>query len=197
MEENNNNIDIDTLREAYGRVSYTQTTHEYEVQACSKKSNIIKWFNVILTALTFGGIMGVIAFNTDFLKILSAIVSTLSLGIATYQLSFDPQSDEISHKIATKELWYIREKYKNLIADASKKILSEDQIVKRRDELLEELKLVYKFAPNTSNTAYKKAQKAIQSEEEQYFSTEELNNLLPKSLRISETEDKPTSVPKK
>jgi len=178
-------IDLDILRESYGRVSYTQTTHEYEIQSCSRRTAGIKWLNVILTAVTFGGVIGIIVFDEQVFKIVSAILSTISLGVATYQLSFNPEEDKVNHKIATKELWYIREKYKNLIADVMKGILTEEQIRKQRDALLEELKLVYKFAPNTSNTAYQKAQKALQEEEEQTFTQEELDNLLPESLRMT------------
>ena len=59
----------------------------------------------------------------------------------------------------------------------------EQEIQKARDDLLETVNGIYQQEPTTSNFAYKMAQKALKDEDEQFFSREELNRLLPSNLR--------------
>lgn len=178
-----NKIDMDTLKESFGRVSYTQTAHEYEIQFLDRKVSILKWMNIILTGITFGGILSVILIDSTFLELVTAILSTISLALATYQLSFNPEEKKANHRVATKELLVIREKYKYLISDALHGSKSKEEILRERDLLLTELSTIYKFSPNTSNKAYKRAQRAIQKEEEQTFNIGEVDKILPASLR--------------
>lgn len=178
-------VNLDLLREAYGRVVYTQTTHEYAAQTLQGRNNRFKWFNIIINVLAFGGLIGVLVTNESVIKIITAVLSSLSLASSIYQLSFNPETEAIQHKAAARELWYVREKYKNLIADLMNSTIDKQEVVKRRDALLEELKLIYKFSPATDSDSYKKAQKALQMEDEQTFGEEELDLLLPESLRLS------------
>lgn len=167
------------LRESLGRVIYTQTTHEYCAQDCKDKASTVRWVDVVLNALTFGGLLGVIFADRILFKAGSAILATASLALSFYQLSFNPESEATKHTATAKELWYIREKYKNLMLDITNNTLEASTAINRRDAILEELKLIYKFAPSTNNKAYKKAQKALQIENEQNFTEKELSKLLP------------------
>jgi hypothetical protein len=167
------------LRESLGRVIYTQTTHEYCAQDCKEKASTIKWVDVALSALTFGGLIGIIFANDALFKAGSAILATASLALSSYQLNFNPENEASKHTATAKELWYIREKYKNLILDVTNNTLEISTAVSRRDTILEELKLIYKFSSSTNNKAYKRAQKALQVENEQNFTEEELQKLLP------------------
>ena len=53
----------------------------------------------------------------------------------------------------------------------------------RRDELQSALHKIYHGAPHTDSKAYGKAQKALQNNEELTFSQEEIDEMLPESLR--------------
>jgi hypothetical protein len=100
-----------------------------------------------------------------------------------FQLSFNPEEKAEKHRQSAKELWYIREKYINLMADIINGRISDDTIITRRNEVIEELKLIYKFAPTTSSGAYKKAQKALKINEELTFSDNEIDQFLPSELK--------------
>lgn len=54
----------------------------------------------------------------------------------------------------------------------------------RRDELIEELKKIYEFAPDTSSKAYRAAQRALQISEDMTFTNDEINKFLPDSLHV-------------
>mgnify|MGYP006325161543 FL=1 len=65
--------------------------------------------------------------------------------------------------------------------------LSEGSIKTTRDQLIEELKLIYKFAPATNSKAYKKAQDALRINEELTFNDEEIDQFLPNELKFKST----------
>jgi SMODS and SLOG-associating 2TM effector domain family 4 len=178
------NANIQTVRESFARVVYSHKTHEKACEISNNRATLIKWVNIILTAITASSIIGVIITDQEILKYVTAVVATITLGFAIFQLSFNPQEDAAQHKQAANELWYIRDKYLNLLTDMMNNTLTEAQIINKRDGLLEELKLIYRFAPPTNTRAYKKAQRALKIQEEMTFTNDEINNFLPKELWI-------------
>jgi len=119
---------------------------------------------------------------------LSAVFSALALGFVIFQLSFSPSEKAEKHRYIAKELWYIREKYINLMTDIINEQLSGQLITTRRDQLIEELRLIYKFAPQTDSKSYELARKALKINEEFTFTDEEINNFLPDELKINKKE---------
>lgn len=174
---------LQVIRESFGRVCYTHKTHEKEVEIQSRNVTKVKWVNIVLITITTGSLLSTL-FAGQNLIIVGVIFSAISLGFSIFQLSFDPEKKAASHKQAANSLWLIREKYVNLMADIINEHIKEDGISKRRDDLLNELDLIYRSAPETSSTAYKMAQQALKINEELTFSDKELNQLLPASLHI-------------
>ena len=62
-------------------------------------------------------------------------------------------------------------------------IYSIEEIVRKRDELLDESSEIYCAAPLTDGKSYAAAQAALKTNEEQFFTQEELNRMLPAHLR--------------
>ena len=85
------------------------------------------------------------------------------------------------HILAADELWLIREKYVTLMTDFD--ILSTEDIIATRDTLLQETYEIYKKTPKTNSKSYTEAQEALKNDEEQFFTNEELNQMLPSHLR--------------
>lgn len=177
---------LQVIRESFGRVVYSHKTHEKAAEIENSKADTVKWINVILTTLTSGTIVSTIFTNQSLLVYVSAFLSALTLAFIIFQLSFDPEQKAEKHRQSAKELWYVREKYVNLIADIMNNRLSEEAISSKRDQFVDELKLIYKFAPITTSLAYKKAQKALKINEELTFSDKEIDNFLPNGLKISD-----------
>lgn len=61
--------------------------------------------------------------------------------------------------------------------------VSPKEITKKRDKLQEKLSGIYKGSPRTISKAYKEASKGLKVNEEMTFSDEEIDLLLPTSLR--------------
>lgn len=179
------NTNLQVIRESFGRVAYSHKTHEKDAEIESTKIPRIKWGNIILTTITSGGLLATIITDNKSLTIITAIFSALSLAFTIFQLSFNPSEEAEKHRAIAKELWFIREKYVNLMADLINNKLTDEVISKHRDTLTNELRLVYKFAPNTSSKAYKKAQDALKLNEELTFSDKEIDDFLPENLKLS------------
>lgn len=180
-----NKTNLQVIRESFGRVVYSHKTHEKEAEIASSQVTITKWVNIVLTALTLGTLISTIVTSQFILVRISAGLATLTLAFIIFQLSFNPEAKAEKHRYLAKELWYIREKYVNLMADIINSKISDDTIATRRNELIEELKLIYKFAPTTSPKAYKKAQGALKMDEEFTFSDDEIDQFLPDELKLT------------
>jgi hypothetical protein len=174
---------IQVIRESFGRVVYSHKTHEKAREIASKMASRVKWANIILTTLTSTTLLGTVITDQRWLLYLSSVFSALVLAFVIFQLSFDPAKEAERHRNTANELWYVREQYIHLLTDV-KTGATHDDIVKHRDELMEALKTIYKFAPDTDSKAYKQAQEALQMNEDMTFTNEEINRFLPDSLRV-------------
>ena len=61
--------------------------------------------------------------------------------------------------------------------------LDTQEIIKKRDELVKKSAKIYESAPQTDSKSYAEAQDALKNKEEQFFTQQELNVMLPIHLR--------------
>jgi len=177
-------VNLQVIRESFGRVAYSHKTHEKAAEIEGRNSKIMKWTNIVLTALTSGSLVSTIVTNQNAFLYTSAFLSSLMLGFTLFQLNFSPAKRAEKHRYVANELWYIREKYINLMADIINGELSDELIISERNQLIKELKYIYKFAPQTNSKAYEKARKALKINEEFTFSDEEIDRFLPYELKL-------------
>lgn len=170
------------IRESFGRCVYTHKTHEKAREIASSYVTATKWVNILLTTATGGSILSTIITNQRALLYASAAFAAATLAFGIFQLSFDPAGDVERHRTAAKKLWFVREKYINLLADMQGG-LSHDEVVRRRDELMNEAGSLYEQAPDTSPRSYRRAQTALKVNEDMTFTDDEIDAFLPRSLR--------------
>jgi predicted RNA-binding protein YlqC (UPF0109 family) len=171
------------LREAYGRIVYTYTTHLKMVNRISKNGRVVKTIQIVLSAISTGGILGTIITNELVLAYIGGLFSTALLVLNLYIKDFNHAEDIKQHRVAADNLWYVREQYISLLTDFC--ILSEEQIIIKRDDLQNRTFELYQQSPKTDPKSYSAAKKALQSEEEQFFTPEEIDKMLPVHLRIT------------
>lgn len=169
------------IREAYGRVVYSQTTHEKRIQRIIKCENRIKLWQIILSAASTGGFVGILIADELIIKYTGAFVSFFLLILNSYYKNFNLAESAQSHNTTAQDLWNIREDYISLLTDFS--IMTDEKIRDARDELKNRTHEVYKCALKTDRASYEEAQKALKEQEEQTFSDEEIDNILPPALR--------------
>lgn len=174
------------IREAYGRVVYTYTTHLKQMNRIQSHEREVKNAQIILSAVSTGGLLGVLAYNKTVWKLVAAIVSTLLLALNLILKNSNYSGDAKQHQLASDDLWYVRERYISLLTDFDT-MLTED-IIAKRDELMDEVDRIYRNYPKADSKSYKVAQNSLQNKEEQFFNTEEIDKILPENLRIGKKE---------
>ncbi len=169
------------IKEAYGQLVYTQTTHLKLMDRLNLQYSVLKWIQIALSAATTAGLIGTLITTEKAYTVISEIMSALLLFINLYFKNFNPKELATSHKQTADELWIIREQYKSCLSDFD--YLTDSDIMQIRDNLLKRTAEIYKSALPTDHRAYKKAQKALKQEEEQYFAPGEVDSMLPEHLR--------------
>lgn len=169
------------VKEQYGKLVYSYTCHWEEVAILRWRNNFLKWSEIILTAISATGIVSFLIFDARWLATIGAVFSAISLAITLVTKEYNVDGKIISHQKSADDLWVIREKYLSLLTDIGQ--ISNDEICKRRDCLVEESFMIYKAALPTSAKAYARAQNKIKNEEYQFFTDEELDKMLPNHLR--------------
>lgn len=174
------------LRECFGRAAYSHKTHEKCADIALERLSRIKLWQIILSALTTGGLLAVVFGPDDKSTIaagVSAVMSTALLALNAYTKENDLGQTAQKHKEAADKLWNVRESYLSLLTDHNGGLASPSDILERRDALQAALRAAHESAPRTSSEGYKRAQKALKINEDLTFSDEELDRFLPGPLR--------------
>jgi hypothetical protein len=171
------------LRENYGKIVYSHKTQEKCADILSKRNTYIKNIQIILSALITTGLLIRIFKGEDWALIVSTILSAIQFAFMSFLKEYNLGETIQKHSTAALELFDIREKYLSLLTDLKAGLLTPEIIVEKRNELLEELSKTYKGSPRTFSKAYKKAQMALQVNDEFTFSDEEIDKFLPNILR--------------
>lgn len=169
------------LEEAFGKVVYTYTTQVIHAGRLKKRNSMLKWIQIILSAISTGGFLGTIITNQTILNWIGGICSTALLVLTAYFKDSEFSNIYARHHITSNNLWCVREEYLALLTDFE--AISTGEIIKKRDDLRKKTAKIYESAPLTDNKSYSLAQKAIKTGESQFLSREELNQMLPEKLR--------------
>lgn len=169
------------IKEAYGRVVYTYTSHLKMMNRLAKRNKKIKYTQIVLSAVSTGGFIGAVITNETILTLIGGLFSTILLAINLFFKDFNLTEELKQHQIASDNLWLIREEYISLLTDFC--ILSETEITTKRDDLQKRTYELYKQSPKTDAKSYSDAQQALKTEEEQFFTKAELDKILPEHLR--------------
>ena len=174
---------LSQIREAYGKITYTERAQIEQYLYLEKLNKRIKYAQIILSAISTGGFIGAVVSNEVIVAWVGGIFSMLLLAINLFYKDFNISSDMSKHRKSSDDLWIIREQYVSLLTDFDN--LDETKIVEKRDELQSKTADIYKVAPKTDSRVFRKVQAALKVKEEQFFSDDELDKLLPAHLRFS------------
>jgi len=171
------------IKEAYARITYTNTAHLKLMNRLIAKNKIIKICQIILSAILTVGLIGSMITNGFIITLVSSILSAVLLAINLFYKDFNLFDEIKQHRMVADELWLIREQYVSLLTDAC--VLTTVDIVSRRDELQNKTYSIYKQSPKTDSKSYIDTQKALKYDEEQFFTPDEIDKMLPSHLRVN------------
>ncbi len=173
------------LRECYGRVVYSHKTHEKCTDILLARLAVIKIWQIVLSALTTGGFISTFFGSGNIGAAIGVVLSTTLLVLNAYTKNYDLGELGQKHKQAANEIWMIRERYLSLLVDLKMGEKPLESLQTERDQLLTELHSIYAGSPSTTYQAYRKAQEALQKNEDMTFSDNEIDAFLPNELKRS------------
>ncbi|MDM0110584.1 SLATT domain-containing protein [Variovorax sp. J22R133] len=174
------------LREMYARAAYTHKTHQKMADNYIARYKRIKAAEIVLSAATAGSLLTALFGDSKIGTIVGAVLSTVLLALTLYFKEASLGEQGQLHTEVGAKLWGAREQILSLLVDLQDG-RSLEEVRRQRDHLNQLLEGIYKGAPRTNAKAYADAQKALKVSEELFFTDDELNRMLPKSLRISLT----------
>lgn len=172
------------IRECYGRVVYAHKAHEKNADLYLARLRRTKLFQILLSTITTGGIFGVLFSNgSKALEFITASTATTQLFVNTYIKEYSLSETAERHSVTASKLWSIRERYLSLLADLISRQITLEDARQIRENLQQELVVIYEKAPRTIPKAYKEAQMALKMKEELTFTDKEIDLFLPKPLK--------------
>lgn len=184
------------IREAFGRVTYSQTCRDKIIHRLEYRNEAIKVMQIILSALTTGSFLITIISNENISGIIGGVLSLCLLVLNSYTKNLNLIEVAQKHQKASDLLWKIREEYVSLLVDFE--ILEQGSIILKRDELQERTFDVYSNSPRTDVKSYRDAQRVLKTEEEQTFSENEIDIMLPNAIKRSQrsySEENQSAIP--
>jgi hypothetical protein len=171
------------IRECYGRVVYSHKTHEKCADILLSRLGNVKLGQIILSALTTGGILSTFFGSGNIGAGIGVVLSTVLLALNSYTKDYDMGEIAQKHKQAASDLWIIREELLSLLTDIRIGDVPLDKIRERRDALTKGLHVAYTGSPSTNYQGYTKAREALQKLEDMTFSNAEIDAFLPQELK--------------
>ncbi|NYI26327.1 SLATT domain-containing protein [Aeriscardovia aeriphila] len=175
------------IRESYGKLVYTYTTHHKMADRLARINNSIGVTLIFLTSISTVGLLSTVITNQRILAAIGGTTAALSLGLNIYMRGKNYMADIEANRKTADALWRIREDYLSLLTDFP--VLSDEEIRVQRESLQKRTASIYDAAPITNNRAYRQAQKAIKQEGYQSFTTEEIDAMLPARLHQAKKRD--------
>lgn len=172
-----------TVRETYASVVWSHKIQEKQADIYTKQFKLMETVKLISASLTSVGIVSLIFTDQIWIKIISALISFVTIFINAFFKSFDLQAMINNHKTAANKLLIERNKLKFLLLKIKLREDKPTELCKEFETLLDSIGQVYKDAPNTTGKAVKLAKKALYVDQDNTFSENEIDSFLPNTLR--------------
>lgn len=171
------------VRDSYSSVVWSHKIQEKQSDIYAEKFKMLETVNIGAASLTSVGIIAMIFTDPLWLKLVSALVSFVTVFITAYYKSFDLQKLVSSHKSTANKLIAIRDQYKVLLTEIKLQSDSVEKLLTKYKELVKETDAIYLEAPTTTDKAVNRAREALKIKKDNSFTDDEIDSFLPVSLR--------------
>ena len=171
------------LRQILASVVWTHKIQEKQADNYLNRYNLFETIRIIILAVTTSGIVSCIFVDEVWIKIVTAILSAISLFISTYLKSYDFKGLHQRHKGTAIQLLELRENIISAICDLRANNINKEDLIKKRNEIQCEYLSICKNSLDAKNSAIKKASKALKVRQDNTYSDEEIDSYLPVALR--------------
>ncbi|HKT80704.1 MAG TPA: SLATT domain-containing protein [Vicinamibacterales bacterium] len=173
---------VDHLRLTFGHVVYEHRLHAHKARASARWSRLLRAGEAILMATVAYLAVGTALGKGRGYAIACAIVAGAALVTLLLHLTFNSDARAEAHGESAGRLWHMRERYQALLADLADGAVTPEIARRRRDDLGEELRVIYESAPPTNPYPHEDTARATITADEAALSDAEIDRFLPKSL---------------
>lgn len=172
-----------SVRETLASVVWSHKIQEKQADICSNQFKVMETAKIVSASMTSVGIVSLIFTDQLWLKIVSALLSFISVFVSAFFKSFDLQTMVSQHKAAANNLLAIRDELKLIILQIHLEKDEPTALYEKYEDTVHQLDKVYADAPNTSDKAVAMARVALNITQDNTFSDEEIDHLLPDELK--------------
>lgn len=178
------------IRQLFASVVWTHKIQEKQADIYRNRYRCMETIKILLSALTSSGIISVLFVDNFWLKVVSAILSGISLFVSIYCETYDLKTEANHHKRTALSLLSLRERIISLLSDIKCNKLSYDEIVSIKATLYDEYFNICDVAKDTCEKAVNKATKALKIRKDNTYSDSEIDSFLPIILRKENNKEK-------
>ena len=171
------------IRQLFAGVVWTHKIQEKQADIYKNKNTKLEMAKVFTTTLTTSGILASLFINERALTIGTAIVSFLTILLNELDKSCNYKELQVKYKSTALELLSIREEWICLLTDIKTERVIEEEVIIRRDQIMDKQMKIYKIAADASSKAVAKASEALKANKDNTFEDDEIDSFLPKLLR--------------
>lgn len=158
---------LDVVRQSYASVVWTHKIQEKQADIYSKRKNILDTINIIVATLTSCGVTSIVVNKDCFaLKLITFVLSFITVAITAYFKNVDLKSLQKQHKDAANNFIVIRNELLQVITDICMKNEEVKSLNDRYKSIMERLNKLYINAPIVSERAGKRAADAFAKEKD-------------------------------
>ncbi len=173
----------------YVKIAWTHKIQEEEGDINVQQNKWVKNSKCILSALTSAGVIGTLFSwsGETWISIITAIIAAASAFLVWRFPDGELITKSQANKAYAAKVRHLRNRYESLLYDIKACNLSVIDIIKRRNELEEEERILFsETVPHTSSCAVKNADKALNERLESTTTLKEINAIIPKELQLSQ-----------
>jgi hypothetical protein len=169
------------------RLSFATIAGAYESHAAAA-GRLARWSwyakLALVAVLAAAVVLGLLALGRGRGFQIAATIATAIgfVGCAVY-VALDLEPRIYGHRSSAARFWLLTERYRALLAEVHDQALDARTIAAKRDALMEEARACFEHAPPADRQTYDIARKALSGTSGSGYSDEQIDALLPASLR--------------
>lgn len=172
-----------SVRDTFGSVVWSHKIQEKQADIYDVRFKWMETAKIAAASLTSVGIVSLIFTDQLWIKLVSALISFISVFVSAFFKSFDLQIMVNQHKSAANNLLVIRDELKLLLLQI--RLQKDDPVAlyEKYESTVHRLDKIYADAPNTTNKAVEMAREALNVTQDNTFLDAEIDNFLPVELK--------------
>ena len=172
-----------SVRDTFASVVWSHEIQEKQADIYAERFECLETAKIFTASFTFVGIASLV-FKDEFLvKLITALISLVSVFVSALFKSFDLKTMVSQHKVAANNLLEVRDQLKLILLQIRLKQESVQTIYEKYEGVVQQLDKVYTDAPNTTDKAVIRAREALNVSKDNTFTDDEIDSFLPIGLR--------------